>query len=331
MSFKVLLTESIASEGIGLLKQAAEVQIAPSPAINDLIPLIGDADGLLIRSSDCAEDLMKAGRMLKVIGRHGIGVDNIDLEAATRLGILVVNTPGANTNAVAEHSLWAIMHCARNFNRAEAALRRGDFCIPGSLPGLVQKLGYTTLELRGKVLGLVGMGRIASRLAEMAGKGLGMRVKSYDPLVPEEAFAAANAERASSLDLVLEGSDFVSIHVPYIRETHHMIGAREIALMKPGACLVNAARGGVIDEQALYTALKDGKLAGAALDVFEKEPPGRDLPFFELDNVLVTPHIAAMTDLALVNMAVDSAQGILDVLEGRKPKYPVNDALLKAV
>ncbi|MDD5168588.1 MAG: hydroxyacid dehydrogenase [Syntrophales bacterium] len=331
MSFKILLTESIASEGIDLLKRRAEILIAPSPAINDLIPLIKAADGLLVRSSDCTEELMKAGEKLKVIGRHGIGVDNIDLPAATRLGILVVNTPGANTNAVAEHALWAIMHCARNFNRADAALRRGDFCVPGSLPGLVQKLGYTTLELKGKVLGLVGMGRIASRLAEMAGKGLGMRVKSYDPLVPDEIFAAAGVERVPTLDLALTDSDFVSLHVPHIKETHHMIGARELAIMKHGAYVINAARGGVIDEGALYTALKERKLAGAALDVFEKEPPDRDLPFFTLDNVIVTPHIAAMTDLALVNMAVDSAQGILDVLEGRKPKYPVNPEVLKNV
>ena len=328
MSFKVLLTESISAQGIDLLKKRAKVRIAPSPLLTDLMPLIADADALLIRSSQAGEELMKGGGKLKVIARHGIGVDNIDLDAATRLGIRVVNTPGANTNAVAEHSLWAIMHCARNFNKVEKAFRRGDFCVPGSLPGLVQKFGYTTLEIRNKVLGLVGMGRIATRLAHMAGVGMGMRVKSYDPLVTDDVFAAAGVERVGDLASLLKDADFLSLHVPHLRETHHLIGAGELALMKPGACLINAARGGVVDEQALYQALKDGKLAGAALDVYEMEPPNPDLPFFGLENVVLTPHIAAMTDLALINMAMDSAEGILDVLEGRMPKYLVNAEVL---
>jgi len=329
MSFKVLLTESISSQGIDLLKKNVEVQIAPSPLLNDLMPLITDADALLIRSSQAGEALLKEGRKLKVVARHGIGVDNIDLDAATRLGIKVVNTPTANTNAVAEHALWAIMHCARNFNKVEKAFRRGDFCVPGSLPGLVQKFGYATLELGNKVLGLVGMGRIATRLAHMAGIGMGMRVKSYDPLVADDIFTAAGVERVGDLASLLKDADFISLHVPHLKETHHLIGAKELALMKPGAFLINAARGGVVDENALYVALKEMKLAGAALDVYEKEPPDKELPFFGLENVLVTPHSAAMTDLALINMAIDSAEGILDVLAGRMPKYLVNPQVLK--
>jgi len=329
MSFKVLLTESIAVQGIDLLKRGAEVCIASSPLLKDLLPLISDADALLVRSSPAEEVLMKAGRKLKVIARHGIGVDNIDLEAATRLGIWVVNTPDANTNAVAEHALWAIMHCARHFNRAERAFRRGDFCVPGSLPGLVQKLGYSTWELRGKVLGLVGLGRIARRLAHMAGVGMGMRVRACDPLVADDVFAAAGVERVCDLDTLLQDADFVSLHIPYLRETHHLISTRELALIKPDAFLINAARGGVVDEAALFRALKEGKLAGAALDVFEKEPPDRELPFFELENVVLTPHIAAMTDVALINMAVDAAEGVLDVLEGRMPRYLVNAEALR--
>ncbi|OPY87220.1 MAG: (S)-sulfolactate dehydrogenase [Smithella sp. PtaU1.Bin162] len=329
MSFKVLLTESISSQGIDLLKKNVEVQIAPSPLLNDLMPLIAGADALLIRSSQAGEALLKEGRKLKVVARHGIGVDNIDLDAATRLGIKVVNTPTANTNAVAEHSLWAIMHCARNFNKVEKAFRRGDFCVPGSLPGLVQKFGYATLELGNKVLGLVGMGRIATRLAHMAGIGMGMRVKSYDPLVADDIFTAAGVERVGDLASLLKDADFISLHVPHLKETHHLIGAKELALMKPGAFLINAARGGVVDENALCVALKEMKLAGAALDVYEKEPPDKELPFFGLENVLVTPHSAAMTDLALINMAIDSAEGILDVLAGRMPKYLVNPQVLK--
>lgn len=330
MSFKILLTESISSQGINILKKSSDVIIAPTPALGDLIPLIRDVDALLIRSSEANEELLLAGPNLKVVGRHGIGVDNIDVSAATRLGIQVVNTPGANTNAVAEHALWAIMHCARNFNKTEKAFRRGDFCLPGSLPGLVQKLGYTTAELRDKVLGLVGMGRIASRLAHMAGIGIGMRVIGFDPLVSDNVFITAGVKRVDSLAGVLKEADFVSLHLPYQKETHHMLGAAELSQMKTNAFLVNAARGGVVDEKALFTALVERKLAGAALDVYEKEPPDREFPFFLLDNVLLTPHSAAMTDLALVNMAVDVAEGILDVLEGRKPKYLVNpEALAK--
>lgn len=329
MSFKVLLTESISEQGIDLLSKRVTVRIAPSPLFKDLLPLIADADALLIRSSQAGEELMKGGEKLKVIAKHGMGVDNIDLDAATRLGIRVVNTPDANTNAVAEHALWAIMHCARNFNKAEKAFRRGDFCVPGSLPGLAHKFGYTTREIRNKVLGLVGMGRIATRLAHIAVVGMGMRAKSYDPLVDDHVFTAAGVERVGDLASLLKDTDFLSLHVPHLKETHHLIGAKELALMKPTAYLINAARGGVVDEQALYQALKDGKLAGAALDVYEKEPPDPDLPFFGLENVLLTPHMAATTDLSLINMAMDSAMGILDILEGRTPKYLVNPEVLR--
>lgn len=321
---KILLTERISPVGINLLKEKAEVVIAPSPAEKDLLPLIGDADALLVRSSNVTAGLLEAGKNLKVVGRHGIGLDNIDLLSATRLGILVVHTPGANTNAVAEHALWAMLHCARNFNKAEVAFRRGDLCRAGSLPGLVQKMGYTTMELKDKLLGLVGIGRIARRLSDIAGKGFGMKVRAYDPLVADEVFEAAGLERCTTLEKVISGADFVSLHVPYTKDTYHLIGERELALFKPTGYLINTSRGGIVDEYALYKALKIGRLAGAALDVFEKEPPPIDMPLFGLDNVLLTPHMAAMTDLALINMANDVAKGILDVLEGRKPQYLAN-------
>ena len=189
MKFQVLLTEQISPVGIEMLEKAAKVVIAPSPSDADLLPLIGDADALLIRSTNLTIPVMEAGEELKVIGRHGIGLDNIEIPAATSLGIQVVNTPGANTNAVAEHALWAMMHCAKNFNRAEQALREGKFSVAGSLPGLVQKFGYSTLELKAKTLGLVGFGRIARRLSELA-RCLQMDIKAYDPLVPDEAFKA---------------------------------------------------------------------------------------------------------------------------------------------
>jgi D-3-phosphoglycerate dehydrogenase len=323
LKFQVLLTEQISPVGIEMLEKAAKVVIAPSPSDSDLLPLVGNADALLIRTTNLSNAVMDAGKKLKVIGRHGIGLDNIEIPAATGLGIQVVNTPGANTNAVAEHALWAMMHCAKNFNRAEQALREGIFSVTGSLPGLVQKMGYNTLELKDKTLGLVGFGRIARRLAELA-RCLQMDIKSYDPLVSDDAFQTFAVRRVRTIDEAVRDSDFVSLHVPHMKETHHLIGARELSLMKPGAFLLNTSRGGIVDEAALFKALKEKKIAGAALDVFEKEPPPADLPFFGLENVMVTPHMAAMTDVALINMAVDVSRGILDALEGKRPEFLAN-------
>lgn len=323
MKYQVLLTERISPVGIAMLESSAKVVIAPSPSDADLLALIGEADALLIRSTNLNSAVMEAGRKLKVIGRHGIGLDNIDVPTAAGLGIQVVNTPGANTNAVAEHALWAMMHCAKNFNRAEKALREGKFSIAGSLPGLVQKFGYSTLELKAKSLGLIGFGRIARRLSEFA-RCLQMDIKAYDPLVPDEAFQAMGVRRVGTIAEGITEADFVSLHVPYMKETHHLIGEKQLAQMKREAFLINTSRGGIVDETALFKALKEKKIAGAALDVFEKEPPPADLPFFGLDNVIVTPHMAAMTDLALINMAVDVSRGILDALEGKKPEFLAN-------
>jgi D-3-phosphoglycerate dehydrogenase len=323
LKYQVLLTERISQVGIDMLEKEAKVVIAPSPSDADLLPLIVDADALLIRSTNLSSTVMEAGRKLKVIGRHGIGLDNIDIYAATSLGIQVVNTPGANTNAVAEHALWAMMHCAKNFNRAEQALREGKFSVAGSLPGLVQKFGYSTLELKAKSLGLIGFGRIARRLSEFA-RCLLMDIKAYDPLVPDEAFQALGVRRVGTIVEGITGADFVSLHVPYMKETHHLIGEKQLAQMKKEAFLINTSRGGIVDEAALFKTLKEKKIAGAALDVFEKEPPPADLPFFSLENVMVTPHMAAMTDLALINMARDASRGILDALDGKKPEFLAN-------
>lgn len=323
MKARILLTERIAQAGMDMLEQAGDVTVAPSPSDSDLLPLVGDADALLIRSTNLSIPVMEAGRKLKVIGRHGIGLDNIDVNAASRLGIQVVNTPGANTNAVAEHALWAMLHCAKNFNRAQKALCEGKFCVGGSLPGLVQKFGLSTIELKGKTLGLVGFGRISRRLAEIA-RSFQLNVKSYDPLVPDDAFVSMGVLRAATVDEVLRDSDFVSLHVPYMKETHHIIGERELALMKPRSYLINTSRGGIVDEDALCRALRNGQIAGAALDVFEKEPPPADCQFFGLENVLVTPHMAAMTDLGLLNMAVDVSAGIIAALEGKRPEFLAN-------
>lgn len=324
MKLQVLLTEAISPVGLGILETGAEVVISPSSSDADLLPLVGSVDALLIRSTKLSRAAMDAGKNLKVIGRHGIGLDNIDVAAATSLGIQVVYTPGANSNAVAEHTLWAIIHCAKNFNRAEKMLREGKFAVAGaSLPGLVQKMGFSTLELKAKTLGLVGFGRIARRLSELA-HVLQMNIKAFDPLVDDEVFQTLAVRRMRTLEDAIRDTDFVSLHVPYMKETHHLVGEKQLAIMKKEAFLINTSRGGIVDEAALFRALAEKRIAGAALDVFEQEPPPEDLPFFTLENVMLTPHMAAMTDLALINMAVDVSRGIIDALEGRKPEFLAN-------
>lgn len=323
MRFKILLTEPIAPVGMAMLEERASVVVAQSPSETDLLALIGDADALLVRSTNLPISAMEAGKKLKVIGRHGIGLDNIDLPTATRLGIQVVNTPGANSNAVAEHTFWAILHCAKGFNRADRAMREGKFVGAGSLPGLVQKLGFMNLELKEKILGLIGFGRIARRVAEMA-RCFHMSVRAYDPFIHDDVFCSLSVSRVSSVEEVIKDADFVSLHVPYMKETHHLIGEKQLAMMKKEAFIINTSRGGIIDEEALYRALKEKKIAGAALDVYEKEPPPTDLPFFEFENVIVTPHLAAMTDRALINMAVDVSRGIIDALEDKRPEFLAN-------
>lgn len=318
-----MLTESIAPDGVEALREISDVVIAPDCTDGVVGALIADADGLIVRSTSVTEGLLGQGPRLKVVGRHGVGLDNIDVDSASRIGICVVHTPEANCNAVAEHTMWAIMQCARNYNAAEKALRAGEFDRVGSLPGLVVNLGFTTKELSGKVLGLIGLGRIARRVAVIA-RTFDMKVRAFDPIVDNGVFAECGVTKVASMMAVFERADFVSIHVPYSKETRHLIGENELRLLGPEGYIVNTSRGGIIDEAALYEMLRDGSIAGAALDVFEEEPPRRSLPLFEFDNVMLTPHIAAMTDSALARMSVDVCSGVIDVLTGRRPKYLAN-------
>ncbi|NLC10890.1 MAG: hydroxyacid dehydrogenase [Firmicutes bacterium] len=324
MKSKILLSESIHEEGINILRQFGEVQIAADTGEETLVKAVADADALVVRSSQVTGKIIQAGKRLKVIGRHGIGLDNIDLEAASRCKVAVVNTPEANVLSVAEHVIASMLYLCKKLPQSDKALRSGVFNRSGSLPGLVTKLGYTTLELYGKTLGLVGVGKISRRVAEIAGKGFNMNTIGYDAFLPAETIKAAGVEPCSSLEELFKQSDFISLHVPLTPATKDLVDAKLLGLMKPTAYLVNTARGGVVNEEALYTALKNNAIAGAAVDVFATEPPQQDHPFFELDNILVTPHAAAMTDGALLRMALDVAEGVVAVLKGEKPKYLVN-------
>lgn len=329
MKPKVLLTEAIHEEGLEMIRKAAELEIAPDPREETIIKAITGVDALIVRSTRVTAAIIEAGKKLKVIGRHGIGLDNIDLEAANRCGVAVVNTPDANVISVAEHVVATMLYLCKRLKEVDRALRGGEFDRPGSLPGLVTKLGYTTRELYGKTLGLVGCGKIARRVAEVCGMGFEMRIYSYDPCLSPEYMARVGVKPCDSLEEVFQKGDFVSIHVPLTDGTRNLVDKKQLALMKPTAYLINASRGGVVNEEDLYTALQNKSIAGAAVDVFAQEPPGKDNPLFTLDNIVVTPHIAAMTDGALVRMARDVAKGVLSVLRGERPSSLVNPEVWK--
>jgi D-3-phosphoglycerate dehydrogenase / 2-oxoglutarate reductase len=271
---------------------------------------------LLVRSQVQADaEAIAAGKRLTVIGRAGVGVDNIDLPAATDAGITVVNAPTGNTIAAAEHTLALLFAVARHVPAADASVRRGEW----------KRAQFTGVELRGKTLGIVGLGKVGMAIADRA-RGMEMEVLGHDPFVSEEA-AALHGVRLMPLLDVLANADAVTVHVPLTRSTRNLIGAAEIGLMKPSAFLVNVARGGVIDEAALASALADGKLAGAAVDVFTEEPP-RDSPLLQAPNTILTPHLGASTAEAQTRVAVEAAEQIRDVLAGRPARYAVNAPLL---
>jgi D-3-phosphoglycerate dehydrogenase len=309
---RVLIADPIAEEGIRRLRERAEVDVrsGESPAtLRDLIP---DYDALVVRSETRVDArLIEAGTRLKVIGRAGAGVDNIDVDAATRRGILVINAPSGNTVAAAEHTMAMMLALARHVPQADQAVKAGHW----------ERSRFVGTELRDKVLGIVGLGNIGSEVARRA-QAFGMHVIAADRVVSEDR-AAQLRVRLQPLDEVLSQADFVSLHVPLTPETRHLIDARALARLKPSARLINVARGGVVDETALFEALSGDRLAGAALDVFEREPPGEN-PLLRLPQVITTPHLGASTEEAQITVAVDVADQIVTVLEGGQPRFALN-------
>ncbi len=310
---RLLVTEPIAEEGLRLLRAEAEVDIKLKWTHSSLVREVGPYDGLIIRSkTQVTEEMIAAATRLVVIGRAGTGVDNVDLEAATRRGIVVVNAPYGNTISVAEHTLGMLMAIVRYIPRADAALRQGHW----------EKESCQGVQLRGKVLGIVGLGRVGAAVARRA-LGLEMEVVTYDPFVTPERAAQLGARWVPWREL-LQISDAVSLHLPESEQTRGMVGEPELRQMKPTAYLINCSRGSVVDERALAKVLEEGRLAGAAVDVFSEEPPPASHPLLRCDNVVLTPHLAGCTAEAHRDTAVDVAQQVLDVLAGRVPRYPVN-------
>ena len=313
---RILVAEPIAPEGIALLRAHHEVDERPGLTPAELCASLADYDALVVRSQVQVDaSMIAAGSRLQVIGRAGVGVDNVDLEAATRAGITVVNAPTGNTIAATEHTLALLYGVARKIAAADASVRRGEW----------QRTQFTGLELRGRTLGLVGLGKIGQAIAARA-RAMEMAVLASDPYVTAEQAAHHGADLVP-LNELLARSDVVSVHVPLSRATRGMIGVKELDRMKPGAILLNVARGGVVDEAAVAAALTQGTLAGAGVDVFEHEPPV-DSPLLDAPNTLLTPHLGASTAEAQVAVAEEIADQVIDVLAGRSARYAVNAPLL---
>ncbi len=313
---RILVAEPIAPEGIALLRAHHEVDERPGLTPAELCASLADYDALVVRSQVQVDaSMIAAGSRLQVIGRAGVGVDNVDLKAATRAGITVVNAPTGNTIAATEHTLALLYGVARKIAAADASVRRGEW----------QRTQFTGLELRGRTLGLVGLGKIGQAIAARA-RAMEMAVLASDPYVTAEQAAHHGADLVP-LNELLARSDVVSVHVPLSRATRGMIGVKELDRMKPGAILLNVARGGVVDEAAVAAALTKGTLAGAGVDVFEHEPPV-DSPLLDAPNTLLTPHLGASTAEAQVAVAEEIADQVLDVLAGRSARYAVNAPLL---
>ncbi len=322
MAFKVLVSDKLAQEGIDTFKQrgpdlTVDVNVGLSP--DGLKAIIGDYDGLAIRSATkVTADVLAAAPKLKVVGRAGIGVDNVDIDAATERGVLVMNTPEGNVVTTAEHAISLLCALVRNIPQATASMKSGKW----------EKSKFQGSELSQKNLGLVGLGNIGKIVADRA-LGLHMRVLAYDPFVTKERARELGVELVS-LDELLKNADFVTLHVPLLEATKNLINKDSILKMKDGAFLVNAARGGLVDEAAVAEALRSKKLAGAAFDVFEKEPPGPDHPFLQLDNMILTPHLGASTSEAQINVAVAVAEQISDYLTTGAIRNAINAPAVSA-
>ncbi len=309
---KILVTEQISDEGLDALRAGAEVDIRTDLDKAALLAVLPQYDGLVVRSGTrVTADVLAAGTKLRVVGRAGTGVDNIDVNAATARGIVVVNAPASNSVAVAELTLGYILALARNLPQAHSSLQSGKW----------ERARYMGFEVRGKTLGLLGLGRIGAEVARRA-RAFEMDVIATDPVVSTDRAAQIGVSLVT-LDELLGRSDFLSIHVPLTDSNRHLINAARLAQMKPTAYLINAARGGLVDEAALADALERKRLAGAALDVFEQEPPTNS-PLLGHPNVLTTPHLGASTLEAQALAGYDVAEGVLAALGGGTPRYAVN-------
>jgi len=309
---KVLIADPISDEGIDILRGYAEVDIKLGLAPEELISTISDYEALVVRSqTKVSAKVIEAGRKLQVIARAGIGIDNIDVDEATRRGIVVVNAPTCNTISAAEHTIALMLALARHIPRANAVLKSGVW----------RRSDFMGTEVRNKTLGIIGLGNVGSEVAKRA-RGLEMKLIAHDPFISVDH--ARNLQvKLVSLEQLLKEADFITLHTPLTPSTKGLIGAKQLALVKPTARIINTARGGLIDEKALAKAVKEKKIAGAAIDVFSTEPVTESI-LFETDNIIVTPHLGASTTEAQATAAKDVAEQIVDVFKGQPARFAVN-------
>lgn len=310
---KVLVSDPIDQAGLQLLEQVAQVDVRTDLSPEALIQVIPDYDALMIRSGTrVTKEVIEAGSKLKIIGRAGVGVDNVDVPAATRKGIVVVNSPEGNTIAAAEHTLALLMALSRHIPDANQSVKAGKW----------ERKKFTGVELYKKTLGIVGLGKIGSHVAAVA-RAMGMKLLAYDPYLSNERAEQIGC-RLVELDFLFRESDYITLHLPKTPETQHLINSETLAKMKPTARIVNCARGGIIDEVAIAEALQKGVIAGAALDVFENEPLGESPLLHVTGDIILTPHLGASTEEAQTNVAIDVAEQIRDVLLGLTARSAVN-------
>ena len=318
MSHRVLVTDKLAEEGLARLRSEPGIEVVVDTKLAQDPPSLRqkllEADGIVIRSgTQLTAEVLEGQTRLKAIVRAGVGVDNIDVTAATRRGIVVMNTPGGNTISTAEHTMALLLALARNVAKANDSLKSGKW----------ERTKFTGSQLEGKTLGVIGLGRVGLTVAKRA-QGFGMTVVGFDPFLAADKALELGIESVARLDDLWSRCDFLTLHTPMTAETRNLIGAREIAMMKPSVRIINCARGGLIDEAALAEALNSGKVAGAAIDVFEPEPPPTDHPLVGHPLVVVTPHLGASTEEAQISVAVEAARLLSDFLARGQVKFAVN-------
>jgi len=316
---KVLITDKMAEEAIDLLKDAGHDVTFDEMGADKLLLEISKYDALMIRGRTKAiADVVNAGAKgnLKVIGRAGIGVDNVDLEASAKNDVKVVNAPTGATASVAELAIAHMLSLSRHITKADTTMKKGEWA----------KKQLKGNELYGKTLGLIGCGNIGKLTAKYA-QMFNMNVIGYDPFIPKEDLKKDDIEKKDELEDIMKNSDFISLHLPHIPQTHYIVNEEMLSKMKPSAYLINCSRGGTVDEKALYNALENGTIAGAGLDVFENEPP-KDNPLLALDNVVLTPHIGANTKEGQIRAGTVCAEQIIKVLNGKNPDFWVNKKLM---
>ncbi len=322
MSKKILLPQPIESEALLMLEEAGiEIVSSPDPSPETVRPFLAGVHGIVLRTGiKITRELLSHADNLQIVSRTGGGLDNVDVDAATERGVVVTSNLGVNTSSVVEHVLAFMLALSKQLPLMDREVRKSNFAIRyQSLPG----------DVRGKTLGVIGFGRIGSELGRLCHQTFGMKVLAFDPFLPEEVKETyGDWVRFPAIQELCCNSDVISIHVPLTDHTRNMVGERELSWMKPEAILINTSRGSLIDEEALFHALKEKKITGAGLDVFSQEPVPADSPLLDLDNILLTPHSAALTRECVIRMATEAVQCVIDLFSGLEPKNVANRQVL---